>query len=98
MPSHRQIPYAIGQFTVNEFCHELAFRSMSEETRRTLSPSSKFGISLGSGIIAGFAAAILSQVSGTLSRTCVCGRVQLSGLSLGGHDDTSIVTPYLPDT
>jgi hypothetical protein len=29
----RQIPYAIGQFTVNEFCHELAFRSMSEEKR-----------------------------------------------------------------
>ncbi|OBZ71704.1 Mitochondrial phosphate carrier protein [Grifola frondosa] len=60
----KQIPYAIGQFTVNEFCHELAFRNMSEETRRTLTPGSKFGISLGSGIIAGFAAAILT--GGTL--------------------------------
>ena len=59
----RQIPYAIGQFTVNEFCHELAFRSMSEETKRSLSGTANFGISLGSGIIAGFAAAILSQVS-----------------------------------
>jgi solute carrier family 25 phosphate transporter 3 len=59
----RQIPYAIGQFTVNEFCHEIAFRSMSEETRRTLSGTSKFTIQLGSGIIAGFAAAILSHVS-----------------------------------
>ncbi|KAI0071217.1 mitochondrial carrier [Panus rudis PR-1116 ss-1] len=62
----KQIPYAIGQFTVNEFCHELAFRSMSEETRKTLSASSKFGISLGSGIIAGFAAAILSHPADTL--------------------------------
>lgn len=47
---------------MNEFCHELAFRNMSEETKRTLSGSATFGISLGSGIIAGFAAAILSQV------------------------------------
>ena len=58
----RQIPYAIGQFTVNEFCHELVFRNMSEQTRQNLSGTSKFTIALGSGIIAGFAAAILSQV------------------------------------
>jgi len=62
----KQIPYAIGQFTVNEFCHELAFRSMSEETRQNLSKTSKFSISLGSGIIAGFCAAILSQPADTL--------------------------------
>ncbi|KAG1751157.1 mitochondrial carrier [Suillus lakei] len=60
------IPYAIGQFTVNEFCHEIAFRSMSEETRRTLSSTSKFTIQLGSGVIAGFAAAILSHPADTL--------------------------------
>lgn len=35
---------------------------MSEETKRSLTGTSKFGIALGSGIIAGFAAAILSQV------------------------------------
>ncbi|KAI0643148.1 mitochondrial carrier [Trametes meyenii] len=62
----KQIPYAIGQFTVNEFCHELAFRNMSEETKRSLSGPAKFGISLGSGIVAGFAAAILSQPADTL--------------------------------
>jgi hypothetical protein len=71
----RQIPYAIGQFTVNELCHETAFRSMSEETRRTLSSTSKFTIQLGSGIIAGFAAAILSHVSicrvGSLHPDCL---------------------------
>ncbi|THG99675.1 hypothetical protein EW026_g2721 [Hermanssonia centrifuga] len=62
----KQIPYAIGQFTVNEFCHELAFRSMSEEKRANLSHSAQFSISLGSGVIAGFAAAILSQPADTL--------------------------------
>ncbi len=58
----RQIPYAIGQFTVNEFCHELAFRAMSEETKRSLSRPAKYAVSIGSGIVAGFAAAVLSQV------------------------------------
>lgn len=62
----KQIPYAIGQFTVNEFCHELAFRSMTEETRRSLSTSAKLSLSLGSGIIAGFAAAVLSHPADTL--------------------------------
>lgn len=59
----RQIPYAIGQFTVNELCHELVNRSMTEEQRKSLSPTSNFGITLSCGIIAGFAAAILSHVS-----------------------------------
>ncbi|KAG7440867.1 mitochondrial carrier [Guyanagaster necrorhizus] len=62
----KQIPYAIGQFTVNEFCHELAYRSMSEETKRSLSDTHKFGLSLSSGITAGFAAAILSHPADTL--------------------------------
>ncbi|KAK7056882.1 mitochondrial phosphate carrier protein [Paramarasmius palmivorus] len=62
----KQIPYAIGQFTVNEFCHETVFRNMSEETRKSLSQTSKLSISLGSGIIAGFAAAILSHPADTL--------------------------------
>lgn len=58
----RQIPYAIGQFTVNEFCHELAFSQLSEEAKRDMGPSGRFSIALGSGILAGFAAAILSHV------------------------------------
>ncbi|KAF8895320.1 mitochondrial carrier [Infundibulicybe gibba] len=62
----KQIPYAIGQFTVNEFCHELVYRNMSESTKRSLSGTSKFGIALGSGVIAGFAAAVLSHPADTL--------------------------------
>jgi len=62
----KQIPYAIGQFTVNEFCHEAAYRTMSEDTRNSMTASSRFGLNLGSGIIAGFAAAILSHPADTL--------------------------------
>jgi len=62
----KQVPYAIGQFTVNELCHELAFRSMSVETRHNLTPAKKFVVQLGSGILAGFAAAILSHPADTL--------------------------------
>jgi len=64
----KQIPYAIGQFTVNEFCHELVLRSVTEETKRTISKNNslRYGIQLGSGVIAGFAAAILSHPADTL--------------------------------
>ncbi|KAF9468499.1 mitochondrial carrier domain-containing protein [Collybia nuda] len=62
----KQIPYAIGQFTVNELCHEIVYRNISEETKRSLSGTYKFGIALGSGIIAGFAAAVLSHPADTL--------------------------------
>ncbi|KIJ54566.1 hypothetical protein M422DRAFT_152488 [Sphaerobolus stellatus SS14] len=62
----KQIPYAIGQFTVNEFCHEVVYRQMSEDTKRDLSATSRFSINLGSGIIAGFAAAVLSHPADTL--------------------------------
>ncbi|CCO33439.1 Mitochondrial phosphate carrier protein AltName: Full=Mitochondrial import receptor [Rhizoctonia solani AG-1 IB] len=62
----KQIPYAIGQFTVNEWCHEAVFRSMTEEQKKSLSGAAKFSISLGSGVIAGFAAAVLSHPADTL--------------------------------
>ncbi|TBU36756.1 hypothetical protein BD309DRAFT_975286 [Dichomitus squalens] len=39
---------------------------MSEETKRSLSQPAKYAISLGSGVVAGFAAAILSQPADTL--------------------------------
>ncbi|PVF94652.1 putative phosphate transport protein MIR1 [Serendipita vermifera] len=62
----KQIPYAVGQFTVNEFCHEIAYRNMSEEKKKNLSAAEKGTISLVSGLTAGVAAAVLSQPADTL--------------------------------
>lgn len=68
----KQIPYAIGQFTVNERCIEYIYGRMSPETRKNLSGTSHFMITLTSGIIAGFAAAVLSHVShGTMGKSDV---------------------------
>ena len=49
---------------MNEFCHEVVFRTLTQEQKEHVekSPVLKYTIALGSGIIAGFAAAILSQV------------------------------------
>lgn len=58
----RQIPYAIGQFTVNEFSHDLVYRNVPEDAKKGLGPASRFSIALGSCVVAGCAAAILSQV------------------------------------
>ncbi|WVN86796.1 uncharacterized protein L203_101968 [Cryptococcus depauperatus CBS 7841] len=62
----KQVPYAIGQFTVNERVTEFIYNRMTTETKENLSGSSKFGITLGSGIVAGFAAAVLSHPADTL--------------------------------
>ncbi|BEI87179.1 hypothetical protein CcaverHIS002_0705250 [Cutaneotrichosporon cavernicola] len=62
----KQIPYAIGQFTVNERCLEFIYRRMTPEKRKNLTSGQHFGITLTSGIIAGFAAAILSHPADTL--------------------------------
>lgn len=76
---HRQIPYALGQFTVNEYCHELVYRQMSEERKAHLSRTENISISLGSGIIAGFAAAVLSQPADTLLSQVGAGRSHSCG-------------------
>lgn len=66
----KQVPYAIGQFTVNEFCHELVYKSITKEQKANLSEASRWGITLGSGVTAGIAAAILSHVS--KPPNCLC--------------------------
>ncbi|KAJ7600735.1 mitochondrial carrier domain-containing protein [Mycena floridula] len=62
----KQIPYAIGQFTVNELAHEVIYRNMTETTKQSLSESAKLSITLGSGLVAGVAAAVLSHPADTL--------------------------------
>ena len=60
-----------GQFTVNERCTEFIYNQMTPETRASLSRTSAFGITLGSGVVAGFAAAVLSHVWPVLSLSTV---------------------------
>lgn len=55
----KQIPYAVAQFVVNERAHEFVYRQMSEEKRENLSELGKTGVTLGCGVTAGFAAAIV---------------------------------------
>jgi hypothetical protein len=58
-----------GQFTVNERCTEFIYNHMTPEQKASLSPTAKFTITLSSGVIAGFAAAVLSHVRpGSTSR------------------------------
>ncbi|GAA6004857.1 Mir1p [Rhodotorula paludigena] len=62
----KQIPYAVGQFLVNELAHEAVFRQISPEKRANLTTSEHTAITLGCGITAGAAAAVLSQPADTL--------------------------------
>lgn len=62
-PSVRQVPYAIGQFTVNEWMHETISKTIPKESIDKWGKAGEISIQLGCGIIAGFAAAILSHVS-----------------------------------
>lgn len=59
----KQVPYAIGQFTVNEWMHETIYKRVDKNNQSAVS---QFGIDLGSGVIAGFAAAVLSHPADTL--------------------------------
>jgi len=75
----KQVPYAIGQFTVNERCTEFIYNQMTPETRKNLSGTSTFGIMLGSGVVAGFAAAVLSHPADTLLSQINKGHGQVEG-------------------
>ncbi|KAK4050144.1 mitochondrial phosphate carrier protein [Microbotryomycetes sp. JL201] len=62
----KQIPYALGQFTVNEWAHEVVYKRMSAERKANLTPTENLGITLGCGVTAGIAAAVLSHPADTL--------------------------------
>lgn len=51
---------------MNEWAHEAVLKSMSPETKKNLGPVSNGAITLGCGIIAGAAAAVISQPGDTL--------------------------------
>jgi len=62
----KQIPYAVGQFTVNEWMHEEVDKMMSKDTKANLGPVQNKLITLGCGVVAGAAAAVLSHPADTL--------------------------------
>ncbi|KAK5164662.1 mitochondrial phosphate carrier protein [Saxophila tyrrhenica] len=62
----KQIPYAVGQFSVHEFANEAIFRAMGPERKAKLSHIEATGVELASGMTAGVAAAVLSHPADTL--------------------------------
>lgn len=61
----KQIPYTMAKFAVQGAAAEQIYASMGE-TPKSLSPGGNLSVSLGSGIIAGVAAAIISHPADTL--------------------------------
>lgn len=62
----KQIPYAVGQFSVHEFANEAIFRAMGPERKAQLTHLESTGVELTSGMVAGVAAAVLSHPADTL--------------------------------
>ncbi|EER38070.1 mitochondrial phosphate carrier protein [Histoplasma capsulatum H143] len=59
----KQVPYTMAKFVVFERVSEALYRQFDKET---LSDGAKTSINLGSGLMAGFAAAIISQPADTM--------------------------------
>ncbi|EPE03717.1 mitochondrial phosphate carrier protein [Ophiostoma piceae UAMH 11346] len=62
----KQIPYAVGQFSVHEAANEVIYRAIGSERKATLTHLQTTGVELTSGIMAGVAAAVLSHPADTL--------------------------------
>ncbi len=62
----KQVPYAVGQFSVHEAANEVMFRAMGPERRARLTHLQATGVELASGLVAGVAAAVLSHPADTL--------------------------------
>jgi len=78
----KQVPYAVGQFSVHEYANEAIFRSMGPERKAKLSHVESTAVELTSGLIAGMAAAVLSHPADTL----------LSAINKGAGDKSQTAT------
>ena len=78
----KQIPYAVGQFSVHEAAVEAIYRTIGPERKAALTHLESTGVELGSGVVAGVAAAVLSHPADTL----------LSAINKGAGDRTQGVT------
>ncbi|KAI1465577.1 mitochondrial phosphate carrier protein [Daldinia caldariorum] len=78
----KQVPYAVGQFSVHEVAVEVIYRTMGPERKAKLTQLQLTGVELTSGIVAGVAAAVLSHPADTL----------LSAINKGAGDPKQGVT------
>jgi len=62
----KQVPFAVGQFSVHEAVNEIIFRSMGAERKEKMTQLESTGVELTSGLAAGAAAAVLSHPADTL--------------------------------
>lgn len=62
----KQVPYAVGQFSVHEAAVEAIYRTIGAEKKAKLTHLQNTGVELSSGIVAGVAAAVLSHPADTL--------------------------------
>ena len=62
----KQVPYAVGQFSVHEAAVEMIYRTMGPERKAKLTQLQSTGVELSSGVVAGVAAAVLSHPADTL--------------------------------
>ena len=78
----KQVPFAVGQFSVHEAVNEIIYRSMGPERKAKLTQLESTGVELTSGLAAGAAAAILSHPADTL----------LSAINKGAGDKSQSAT------
>lgn len=78
----KQVPFAVGQFSVHEAVNEIIFRAMGEERKAKMSQLESTGVELTSGLAAGAAAAVLSHPADTL----------LSAINKGAGDSSQGAT------
>lgn len=78
----KQVPYALGQFTVHEWANEAIYNWMGPERKAKLTHIQNTGVELSSGIVAGVAAAVLSHPADTL----------LSAINKGAGDKSQSTT------
>lgn len=78
----KQVPYAVGQFSVHEAAVEMIYRTMGPERKAKLTQLQSTGVELSSGVVAGVAAAVLSHPADTL----------LSAINKGAGDPKQGVT------
>lgn len=78
----KQVPYAVGQFSVHEAANEVIYRAIGQEKKAKLTQLQTTGVELTSGVIAGVAAAVLSHPADTL----------LSAINKGAGDKSQSTT------